>query len=43
MGHYLVGLEFQKGVANLESKWGDYKSGGSIRNRSLGISVGYRF
>lgn len=43
MRHYLVGMEFQKGIANLESKWGDYKSGGTIRNRSLGISVGYRF
>lgn len=42
-GHYLIGMEFQKGIANLESKWGNYKSGGSIRNRSLGISVGYRF
>ncbi|MGE8427401.1 MAG: outer membrane beta-barrel protein [Sphingobacterium sp.] len=41
--HYLVGIEFQKGIANLESKWGDYKSGDAIRNRSLGISVGYRF
>jgi hypothetical protein len=41
--HYLVGIEFQKGIANLESKWGDYKSGNAIRNRSLGISVSYRF
>lgn len=41
--HYLVGIEFQKGIANLESQWGDYKSGNAIRNRSLGISVGYRF
>jgi len=42
-GHYLVGMEFQKGIANLESKWGDYKPGGSLRNRSLGISLGYKF
>ncbi|WP_286770775.1 outer membrane beta-barrel protein [Sphingobacterium sp. 40-24] len=41
--HYLVGIEFQKGIANLESKWGNYKSGDAIRNRSLGISLGYRF
>ncbi|WP_343321220.1 outer membrane beta-barrel protein [Sphingobacterium multivorum] len=41
--HYLVGIEVQKGIANLESKWGDYKSGDAIRNRSLGISLGYRF
>lgn len=41
--HYLVGIEVQKGIANLESKWGDYKSGDAIRNRSLGISVSYRF
>ncbi|MDF2516684.1 MAG: hypothetical protein K0R59_1980 [Sphingobacterium sp.] len=42
-GHYLFGMEFQKGIANLESKWGDYKTGRSLRNHSFGISLGYKF
>lgn len=40
---YLLTFEAQYGVANLKPKWGDLKPEGSLKNKSFGVSLGYRF
>lgn len=42
-GQYAVSFEMQQGIADLQPKWGDYKYGGTIRNKSFGASLAYRF
>lgn len=43
LDRYIVSFEAQYGVANLTPNWGDLKAQGSLRNKSFGISLGYRF
>lgn len=41
-GIYIQG-NAQMGIANLQSRYGDFKPKGTMRNSSFGISVGYKF
>lgn len=40
---YSLSFEIQQGVADLQPNWADYKPESSVRNRSVGVSFGYRF
>ncbi|GAA4792727.1 hypothetical protein GCM10023231_21130 [Olivibacter ginsenosidimutans] len=40
---YSLSLDIQQGVANLQPRWADYRPESSVRNRSFGIALGYRF
>ncbi|KEO75607.1 porin family protein [Anditalea andensis] len=41
--HYTISLDIQRGLANLQPRWADYRPGGTLRNRSMGVSIGYSF
>jgi len=42
-GKYSVQLEMQRSIGNLDAKWGNSPPDGDIKNKSMGISVGYTF
>ena len=42
-GNFSAQLNFQTGLANLQPKIGGEKREGSLRNKSLGLTVGYKF
>lgn len=41
--HYSISFEMQQGIADLQPQWADYKPESSIKNKSWGVSLGYRF
>lgn len=43
LGHYLIQLEYQHGLKNLEPRWNEYISGSSLKNKAWGLSIGYQF
>jgi len=40
---YTLSFTLQQGIANLEPQWADYQPESSLRNRSIGLILGYRF
>lgn len=40
---YSLSFDMQQGIADLQPNWADYKPESSVRNRSFGVSLGYRF
>lgn len=40
---YTLSFALQEGIANLQPRWADYQPEGSLRNRSIGLILGYRF
>lgn len=40
---YSLSFDMQQGIADLQPNWADYKPENSVRNRSFGVSLGYRF
>ncbi|WP_257666371.1 porin family protein [Parapedobacter tibetensis] len=40
---YSVSFDMQQGIADLQPRWADYRPESTVRNRSFGVSVGYRF
>ncbi len=42
-GQYSVSLDVQRGIADLQPRWGDFKPESTVRNKSLGITAGYSF
>jgi hypothetical protein len=42
-GQYSLSFELQYGVADLAPRWADYKPENSLRNKSFGVVLGYRF
>jgi len=40
---YTLCFESQYGIANLTPKWGNFQPQESLRNKSFGVSLGYRF
>ena len=41
--HYFLAFEIQSGIADLQPRFGDYRPEGSVRNKSMDISIGYTF
>lgn len=42
-GQYSLSVDMQYGIANLRPKWAEYEPDDMVRNRSIGVSLGYRF
>lgn len=40
---YSLAFEMQQGIADLQPEFGDYKPESTVRNKSFGVSLGYRF
>lgn len=40
---YTLSFGLQRGVADLESRWADYQPDRSLRNRAMGVAIGYSF
>ncbi len=40
---YTLSFALQQGIADLESRWADYQPESTLRNRSMRLSIGYRF
>ncbi|SEL14142.1 porin family protein [Parapedobacter koreensis] len=40
---YTLSFDIQQGIADLQPRWADYQPSSTVRNRSMGVSVGYSF
>lgn len=40
---YTISFDVQQGIADLQPRWADYRPESTVRNRSMGISLGYNF
>jgi len=40
---YSLSFDMQRGITDLQPNWSDYKPESSVRTRSFGVSLGYRF
>ncbi len=41
--HYSFSFDIQRGLADLQPRWADYRPESTIRNKSFGLSLGYTF
>lgn len=40
---YAVSFEMQQGTANIEPRWGNYETGGTVKNKAWGLVLSYTF
>lgn len=42
-GQYSLSFNVQRGIADLQPRWGDYQPESTVRNKSLGVTLSYSF
>lgn len=40
---YAISFDIQQGIADLQPRWADYRPASTVRNRAMGVSIGYTF